>query len=248
MTVLIYPYKTASRSARALRESLTLRFMRTSSGSTLSRSDVVINWGTPRPHARLSQCRLLNTPEAVTRAGCKLTTCQTLTDLTIPFGTTEEWARERQEEGRTVLARTLLRASGGRGIEKILPDTVDIPHALLYTEYVRKASEWRVHVFQGEVFFVQRKIARPDSEPSDWMIRNHDNGFIFQQDYNRDAWHEELGELAVQAVERLGLDFGAVDLIWNNHQNRGFVLEVNTAPGLEGRTLEAYTEQFRRFL
>lgn len=190
----------------------------------------------------------MNRPENVSNANNKLTASTILTDLTVPFGTTVEWVRQKQQEDRTVFARTLLRASGGKGIEKIYPDTVDIPHALLYTEYVPKASEWRAHVFRGDVFFIQRKIARPDAEPTDWMIRNHDQGFIFQQDYNPDAWHDELGDLAVQAVERLGLDFGAVDLIWNNHRQRGYVLEVNTAPGLEGRTLDAYAEKFRSVL
>jgi D-alanine-D-alanine ligase-like ATP-grasp enzyme len=36
------------------------------------------------------------------------------------------------------------------------------------------------------------------------------------------------------------LDFGAVDVIWNEKQQRAYVLEVNTAPGLEGQTVDDY--------
>ena len=37
---------------------------------------------------------------------------------------------------------------------------------------------------------------------------------------------------ATKAVAALGLDFGAVDVIYNEKYGRAYVLEVNTAPGL----------------
>jgi hypothetical protein len=46
----------------------------------------------------------------------------------------------------------------------------------------------------------------------------------------------------------LELDFGAVDLIWNENQNVVYVLEVNTAPGMEGTTLENYCDAFSNAL
>jgi D-alanine-D-alanine ligase-like ATP-grasp enzyme len=44
------------------------------------------------------------------------------------------------------------------------------------------------------------------------------------------------------------LDFGAVDVIWNEKEDKYYVLEVNTACGLEGTTLDKYVEQFRRYV
>ena len=44
------------------------------------------------------------------------------------------------------------------------------------------------------------------------------------------------------AIKALGLDFGAVDIIYNEAEDQHYVLEVNTAPGLEGTTLQKYTE------
>jgi len=52
-------------------------------------------------------------------------------------------------------------------------------------------------------------------------------------------------EQASLAIAALGLDFGAVDIIWNNHYQLATVLEVNTAPGLEGQTITDYANYFR---
>jgi D-alanine-D-alanine ligase-like ATP-grasp enzyme len=49
---------------------------------------------------------------------------------------------------------------------------------------------------------------------------------------------------AIKAVNCLGLYFGAADVIWNDKEQRAYVLEVNTAPGLEGTTLENYANAF----
>jgi glutathione synthase/RimK-type ligase-like ATP-grasp enzyme len=50
------------------------------------------------------------------------------------------------------------------------------------------------------------------------------------------------------AVSALGLDFGAVDIIWNEREDKCYVLEVNTAPGLQGSTLENYANAIMEVL
>ena len=42
-----------------------------------------------------------------------------------------------------------------------------------------------------------------------------------------------------------GLDFGAVDVLWNERQQKAYVCEVNTAPGLEGITLDNYLKEIK---
>ena len=54
------------------------------------------------------------------------------------------------------------------------------------------------------------------------------------------ANRDELVKQAVLACTISRLDFGAVDVIYNTHQNKYYVLEVNTAPGLEGQTVTIY--------
>jgi glutathione synthase/RimK-type ligase-like ATP-grasp enzyme len=57
--------------------------------------------------------------------------------------------------------------------------------------------------------------------------------------------HQQVLDQSRQACEALELAFGAVDVVWNEHYHRASVLEVNTAPGLEGVTLEKYLTAIR---
>ncbi len=103
-------------------------------------------------------------------------------------------------------------------------------------------------MFKGQVIHSSRKARKKDipDEEVNWQVRNHKNGFIFQ--HENFELPEECVVKAKEAVELCGLDFGAVDIIWNDKQQRAYVLEVNTAPGLEGKTLEAYAKAFKECL
>ena len=59
---------------------------------------------------------------------------------------------------------------------------------------------------------------------------------------------DDVTKQALLAVDGLGLDFGAVDVGWNQHYQEATVYEVNTAPGLTGTTLDKYTNAIRRLL
>ena len=71
-------------------------------------------------------------------------------------------------------------------------------------------------------------------------IRNHANGWVYAR--AEIAPPEELLSSAAKAVKLLGLDFGAVDIGHRVIDNKFFVFEVNTAPGLEGTTLDKYSK------
>ncbi len=109
------------------------------------------------------------------------------------------------------------------------------------------AARWAalviVHARNGEVLDVQRKARKkevPDEQVT-WKIRNLAGGFIFARgDCNPE---EGVKEQAVKAVDALGLDFGAVDIIYTK-KKEVLVLEVNTACGLVGTTLDKYVEAF----
>lgn len=55
----------------------------------------------------------------------------------------------------------------------------------------------------------------------------------------------QVTEQSLNAIGVIGLDFGAVDVIWNQQKQMAYVLEINTAPGLEGTTLENYIKAFK---
>lgn len=123
-----------------------------------------------------------------------------------------------------------------------------IPDAPLYTMGVRNSGEYRVHVFDGEVILYQKKSRRVDEETGEVVtaegeqadVRNLASNWVYRTGNLRRL--ERVEELAQQAIEALGLDFGAVDIIMDENGDV-YVLEVNTAPGL-GNTdsLQAYAD------
>lgn len=211
-----------------------------------------VNWGSASPRP-VPNVRCLNSGAAVELASNKLSALIAMREAGVPvpdFWQTKEEVNRR--ENGLIFARTLLRASEGRGIVVVRPGE-DLPQAPLYVQYIRKSTEYRVHVGGTEVIAIQQKRFRNDHEASadERIIRNHRNGWIFAVEnvvYPTADTEERLREAAVAAVRALGLDFGAVDLVvGKTNRANVYVLEVNTAPGLSSpTTLRAYTEYLTR--
>lgn len=143
--------------------------------------------------------------------------------------------------GDSVMCRRLLRASEGRGI--VVADTIEqLVAAPLYTRYVKKKAEYRVHVLNGQVIDVQAKRKRKGFEGDrDTKVRNLANGYVFCRDNIVEP--EGLRAVAVKATAAVGYSLGAVDIAFNERNNRLVVLEVNACPGLQGTTLEKYATE-----
>jgi hypothetical protein len=116
----------------------------------------------------------------------------------------------------------------------------------MYTKAVDSQGEYRVHVMRGEVIDYAKKLRRVDDEPTqeELDVRSHDNGWVFVRGNLRRIPRVE--KLAQDAVEALGLDFGSVDICMDKDGDI-FVLEVNTACGLEETTLSNYISGIQTF-
>lgn len=209
----------------------------------------VINWGNAhQPPWAGAGTVFLNNPRAVTTASCKLASFRAFqgAGVTIPeFTTDRRVALQWLTAGVVVVARTVLRGSSGIGIH-IAENAQDrLVEAPLYVKYVKKLHEYRVHVFNGQVIDTQIKRKKNGVERDTTRIRNLANGYIFARDGI--VAHLPRDTVAIAAVAALGLDFGAVDLIWNRLEDKYYVLEVNSAPGLEGTTLTNYTNAIRNY-
>lgn len=148
---------------------------------------------------------------------------------------------------KRVVARILTNSSEGRGIVIFEKGTTP-PRAPLYTEYIPKKKEFRAHVWDNKVFDVAEKRKRRGvaEEERNTQVRNTANGYVFCRDGVAEP--EGLRVLAENAVRALGRSYGAVDIIWNEKQNKCYVLEVNSRPGMEGRTVELYADAILRSL
>lgn len=149
-------------------------------------------------------------------------------------------ARVARQWGSVVVCRTVLRGSEGRGI--VVAETPDqIVAAPLYTQYVKKKKEFRVHVLNGTVIDVQEKRRRSDFDGQrDVRIRNVANGYVFCR--NDVVEPAGLRDLAIAATQAVDYSLGAVDIVYNEHSRSLFVLEVNSTPGMEGTTVEKYAD------
>lgn len=144
--------------------------------------------------------------------------------------------------GSIVVLRKLLRGSEGRGIEMVDKENFDpsVHVAPLYTQYIKKKAEYRAHVYNNKVIDVQQKKKRAGYEAErDTRIRNTANGYVFCRD--NISVPDDLAAVALAAVQALGRTQGAVDIIYNERQNKCYALEVNARPGMQGTTLQSWS-------
>ena len=182
----------------------------------------------------------LNTRQAITNAADKLLGLQILQKANIP---TLHFSEKPPCIGRS------REHSGGSGLWLCL-SKADIRNASLegaayFVAFIPSIAEFRVHVVRGKGIVMQQRCPPVSfASPLDRWIRSpwELNRVNFTQAH-------PAVKLAVRAVEELGLDFGAADVIQGEDEEY-LILEVNTAPGLDkdGPTEQAYVEAFQGIL
>jgi glutathione synthase/RimK-type ligase-like ATP-grasp enzyme len=195
----------------------------------------VINWGS-------GNCPYNAINVKTTDASNKLTAFKKMFNagVSVPvFTENKNIAEQYAKGGKTVFARKLLNSHSGKGIVAF-KDGDPVPDAPLYVEYIPKKFEFRVHIMKGKVIHVQQKKLKTGHAPH--QVRNLDNGYIFA--INDIEVPASVITEAGAAVQALGLDFGAVDIVYNEKHQKAYVLEVNTAPGLCDTTAKIYAEAF----
>lgn len=251
MKLRVLPYKAGSKSARDLVNQLSPRaIIKKQRTPVKGRRKVLLNWGHSNPAFSLMGVTVLNAPEAVARASNKLTAFRILAaaGVRIPEFTNDiNVAKGWIEDERIVLCRTLLRANSGRGIH-VAKTEADLISAPLYVKYIRKEKEYRLHVFKGQVIDLVEKRRRSNFESNpayNKYIRSYEQGWVMARDGV--SVSNEVKAEAVKAVTALGLDFGAVDLVLNR-EGQPVILECNTAPGIQGTTLQSYKRAIESWL
>ena len=247
--MLVLPYKEGSESAKNLAVNLNAKLLKSNSNSRFFKSPI-LNWGNSK-RILASLGSVLNNPKRVRKAVNKLEAFKVFKacEVSIPDFTTDyEVAKCWIEDENMVVARALLESHSGNGIT--LAKTIEeLPiDSKVYVKYFPKMYEFRVHVFNGKVIDYVQKRKRDgldESQGYNKYIRSHSNGWVFCRDNAMVKDHVKT--LAVKAVNALRLDFGAADVAMMSN-GKAVVLEVNTAPALQGTTLEIYTNAIKEWI
>lgn len=245
----ILPYKQGSKSAKALADALGGKVLKLEGSKFKPKDgDVIINWG----------CTIANASTALNgdlgplkEATNKLLFFKNMAEKA-PGLTPKFWTKKEDipHEEYPIVCRTILSGHSGAGI--VISDLpADAPTCQLYVKYEKKKDEYRVHCgkiplgdhFGYVIISVQRKAKRLGAEDVNWKVRSHDNGFVFIR--NNISPPPRVLEVALESFKASSLDFGAIDVIWNDKKEQAYVLEINTAPGLEGQTITDYATFFR---
>lgn len=257
-SLFIYPWDEASKGADLLKDALGIRrIMHRNSAFKGSSDKTVINWGSGSLPVEVEKSKVLNSAKAVNRSSDKIVFFSIMKNNgggRIPgFTTSKDEVMEWLRKGNLVVARNKIRSKGGKGIV-FFDNLTEFVTAPLYTVYIKKREEYRVHFMRDKVIDIQKKALRKtddegnpiDPKQVDWRIRNHSNGFIFVRGNLRIP--EDVVKQSMLCAKASGLDFGAVDVVWNETQGKAYVLEINTAPGIEGVTVDSYAKAFRELV
>lgn len=221
-----------------------------------------ISWGNPsngQIHAGLNGGDVPGEGPVTRRAVSKITCLNLLRSGGVrapEYTNIAEIAQQWLLSGDSVVARHTVTAHSGRGIQIVSPEgtvykcpSVTSPwySARLFTKYVKKKEEYRVFSVGGSVALVYKKGMRhaQDENSRSFMVRSWDNGWNFCRVELSEVPEDVLAQ-GVAAVSALGLHFGAADVGWNEYHQQATVYEVNTAPGIEGGTVEVLGDALLR--
>lgn len=106
------------------------------------------------------------------------------------------------------------------------------------SEVYPKTEEYRIHCACGKALLVKRKPEPEDKSVIAWNF--HQNELPWTTIQRKDYDHEMVS-LALNAMDTIGLDFGAVDVMSNPKlEQKHVVVEINTAPSYTPYLIEKY--------
>lgn len=249
MMKYILPYKTASKSARALSEATGYPILGDDIQIVRGKPSIkIINWGKGEVNAEIRKCTIINDPTAICRAVNKLEAFTKLSEkgVSIPqYTTSRTEAASWLASGSGICVRKTVEGRDGEGL--ILLKSISealingIPEAPLYTKFIEAKAEYRINVCNNRTVGVQLKVPTGTNPCAD--IKTGGNGYGFKLLSDNEI-PTGIRPVARAAITALGLDFGGVDLIVDA-ANRAYVLEVNTAPELTPSMVTAYANRLR---
>jgi predicted ATP-grasp superfamily ATP-dependent carboligase len=217
-------------------------------GLVLNDDDTIINWGD-------SQCTHLfplNKSSAIRLVANKLTAFDAFSSANVPIPAYAKAKADVGWEGLTVV-RHKLTGHSGEGIE--LCDAQNSrTHRSTSSTFRKNRSIVSMSALLSngsdagtmslKIIAVQRKARRHDVPTVKSTGKSATTPTGSSSPGKAELHRTECLDAARAALDASGLDFGAVDVILTK-QGKAYVLEINTAPGLEGTTVTDYANFFR---
>lgn len=208
-----------------------------------SNKSVVVNFG--RPHKRPASI-VINTPEAIDLCKDKILMKQKFTECGVP---SPDWSFVANNTFTDYTGKVIYKPkyhSRGRGLVVFdsVQDCVDARQHETGTMEVfhNFTREYRVHIFAGHAINIDKKYLRDGFEEQEIRHKTHYR-------YSRVVkFPDDLISASVMAVDSLGLDFGAVDIGYDESENKCYVLEVNSAPGMRQSLVDRYLACIKAFV
>lgn len=192
---------------------------------------VLVSYGVSLRDARL--------PTLNANAGVlsKLEELQTLANRgvrTVPFLTNAEMQRHGVPAGEVWFGRKLSHTQGKDIMVVLQPEEIAwriAAGAAYFTRFIPVAREFRVWAYRRRHMATYEKVMAHPEEYSR-VGRSAHQGFAFRLVPSEVVPREAVRQ-GTLSVDALDLDYGAVDII-QSLDGEFYVLEVNTAPGIEG--------------
>jgi glutathione synthase/RimK-type ligase-like ATP-grasp enzyme len=127
-----------------------------------------------------------------------------------------------------------------KAVKKVLRDEEEMKDAFVRKELERQKALAEKNEGAFDEKFAERILKRQaDRMTVDHLTRSNTRGWKFS---NVTKYDKDLAAQSIKAVKALGLEFGAVDCCVDRN-GTVWVIEINTGPGLEGSSLEAYVKK-----
>jgi hypothetical protein len=118
--------------------------------------------------------------------------------------------------------------SGGSGFT-VVPGPKPVPSGHYAMKYIKTDKEYRVWYALGKMLVARRVPMRGTAQGDEQYPCRSEWGYTYRESGSLPVLEQQTD----RAFQRMDLDFGAADVLWDETNRKWYFLELNTAPSLD---------------